>query len=114
MRVKRGTTANKRRKKVIKMAKGFKWGRSKKYKAAKDAVRHALSYAFRDRKVKKRTTRALWQIRINAAVREHGMSYSKFIGGLKKANIQVDRKVLSDLAANNPKAFGKIVEKVKA
>lgn len=113
MRVKRGTTANKRRKKVLKMAKGYKWGRSTKYKAAKDAVKHALGYAFRDRKVKKRTNRALWQIRINAAVREHGMSYSKFIGGLKKVNIQVDRKVLSDLAANNPKAFGKIVEKVK-
>lgn len=113
MRVKRGTAANKRRKKVIKMAKGYKWGRSTKYKAAKDAVRHALDYAFRDRKVKKRTNRALWQVRINAAAREHGMSYSKFIGGLKKANIQVDRKILSDLAANNPKAFGKIVEKVR-
>lgn len=113
MRVKRGTSANKRRKKVIKMAKGYKWGRSKKYRAAKEAVKHALTYAFRDRKAKKRSARGLWQIKINAAVREHGLSYSKFMNGLKKANIQVDRKILSDLAANNPKEFAKIVGKIK-
>ena len=112
-RVKRGTTANKRRKKVIKMAKGYKWGRKSKYKAAKDAVRHALGYAYRDRKTKKRTFRQLWNIKINAASREVGITYSQFINKLKKAKIEIDRKILAHLAENKPEDFKKIIEKVK-
>ena len=106
--------ANKRRKKVIKKAKGYLNARSKKYKAAKEALMKAGTYAYRDRKTKKRTMRALWQIRINAKVREHGLSYSRFIHSLKLAKIEIDRKVLSELAIENPKVFENIVEKAKA
>ncbi|MCK4591847.1 50S ribosomal protein L20 [Candidatus Parcubacteria bacterium] len=113
-RVKRGVMANKRRKKVLKKAKGFLNARSKKYKAAKEALMKAGTYAYRDRKVKKRTMRALWQIRINAKVREYGLSYSRFIHALKLAKIEIDRKVLSEIAVENPKVFKNIVEKVKA
>ncbi|MCK4520691.1 50S ribosomal protein L20 [Candidatus Parcubacteria bacterium] len=114
VRVKRGTTAHKRRKNILKHAKGFKWGRKSKYKAAKDALAHAWSYAYRDRRTKKRNFRRLWQIQINAACREQGISYSKFIAGLKKNKIELDRKILSELAKKNPEVFKKIVEKVKS
>ena len=113
-RVKRGVMANKRRKKVIKKAKGFLNARSKKYKAAKEALMKAGTYAYRDRKAKKRTMRALWQIRINAEVRESGLSYSRFIHALKLAKIEIDRKVLSELAVENPKVFKNVIEKAKA
>jgi large subunit ribosomal protein L20 len=114
VRVKRGTTANKRRKNLLKHAKGFMWGRKSKYKAAKEALMHAWSYAYRDRRTKKRDFRGLWQMQINAACREHGMSYSKFIAGLKKHNIDLDRKVLSELAKTQPEIFKQIVEKAKS
>src|SRR3989344_1119296 len=113
-RVKRGTIANKRRKKLLKAAKGFKWGRKSRYRAAKEAVYHAWAYAFADRKKKKRTMRRLWQIKINAAVRqlterENGLNYSKFINGLKKADIELDRKILAQIAENHPEIFKKIL-----
>lgn len=112
-RVKRGVTAHKRRKKILKLAKGFKWGRKAKYKAAKDALRHAWTYAYRDRKTKKRDFRRLWNIKINAASREKGITYSQFINKLKKAKIEIDRKILAHLAEKEPEVFEKIVEKVK-
>ena len=112
-RVKRGVTAHKRRKKIIKQAKGFKWGRKSKYKLAKDALRHAWTYAYRDRKRKKRDFRRLWNIKINAAVREQGLTYSQFINKLKKANIEIDRKILAHLAEHKQEVFGEIIEKIK-
>ena len=114
VRVKRGIMANKRRKNLLKHAKGFMWSRKSKYKAAKEALMHAWSYAYRDRRTKKRDFRGLWQMQINAACREHGMSYSKFIAGLKKHNIDLDRKVLSELAKTQPEIFKQIVEKAKS
>jgi len=113
-RVKRGTTSNKRRKNILKHAKGFMWGRKSKYKLAKQALQKAWSYSYRDRKVKKRTARQLWQIQINAECRKSGMSYSKFIFGLKKQKIEIDRKILSQLAQTQPEIFAKIVEKAKS
>lgn len=113
-RVKRGTIANKRRKNVLKNTKGFRWGRKSKFKAAKDALLHAWTYSFRDRKAKKRSFRRLWQIRINAAVRPQGITYSRFIAGLKKNKIELDRKILSELAKDHPEIFSKITEKIKA
>lgn len=112
-RIKRGVMAHKRRKKVIKKAKGFLGARSKKYIAAKEALFKAGAYAYRDRRAKKRTMRQLWEIRLNAAVRNYGTNYSKFIHMLKLSKIEIDRKVLSDLAMNNPEIFAKIVEKAK-
>jgi len=112
-RIKRGVMANKRRKKVIKKAKGFLGARSKKYKAAKEALMKAGTQSYRDRRNKKRVMRRLWQTRLNAGVREHGLSYSKFIHALKLAKVEIDRKVLSDLAINNPEVFTKIIEKAK-
>lgn len=112
-RVKRGTTANKRRKNLLKQAKGFKWGRKSKFKLAKQAVLKAGAYAYRDRKAKKRTFRSLWQIQISAACRLLGLSYSKFIAGLKKNSIEIDRKILAQLAKEKPEVFEKIVEKAK-
>jgi large subunit ribosomal protein L20 len=112
-RVKRGTIAHKRRKKVIQQAKGFKWGRKSKYKLAKDALKHAWAHAYRDRRRKKRDFRQLWQIKINAACRQEGLTYSQFIDKLKKAKIELDRKILAYLAENQPKVFKKIVEKIK-
>ena len=112
-RVKRGKTAHKRRKHLLKYAKGFRWGRKSKYKLAKDALYHAWRYAYRDRKAKKREFRALWQIQINAACRQQGLSYGKFIHGLKQKKIELDRKILADLAQNHPQIFEKIVEKMK-
>lgn len=113
-RVKRSVNAKKKRKSTLKQTKGFMWGRKNKYKAAKDALRHALSYAYRDRKTKKRTNRGLWQIKINAAVRQQGLTYSKFIAGLKASQIELDRKILADLAENNPIIFSQIVELAKS
>jgi large subunit ribosomal protein L20 len=113
-RVKRGKIAHKRRKHLLKHAKGFRWGRKKKYRLAKVAVMKAWRYAYRDRKAKKRDFRALWQARINAACRLYGVSYSKFIYGLKKNKIELDRKVLSQLAQNHPQIFEKIVEKIRS
>ncbi|HEB13431.1 MAG TPA: 50S ribosomal protein L20 [candidate division CPR3 bacterium] len=112
-RVKRGVTANKRRKNVLKQAKGFKWGRKTKYKLAKDALAHAGVYSFRDRKAKKRVFRKLWQVQISAALGDM-ISYSKFIAELKKNNIEIDRKILSQLGKTRPETFKKIVEKIKS
>jgi large subunit ribosomal protein L20 len=113
-RVKRGVTAHAKHKKVYKAAKGFRGRRKNTIRIAKQAVEKANQYAFRDRKRKKRTFRALWIQRINAAVRPFGLNYSKFIDGLAKSGITVDRKVLSDLAITEPVAFQAIVEKAKA
>ena len=112
-RVKRGTIAHKRRKNILKFTKGFKWGRKSKFRLAKDALRHAWTHAYRDRRRKKRDFRRLWQIKINAASRENGLSYSRFTHQLKEKDIQLDRKILADLAEHHPKVFKKIVEKVK-
>lgn len=112
-RVKRGTTANKRRKNVLAQVKGYRFGRSTKERMAKDAIAHAGSYAFAHRRDKKSDKRRLWQVQINAAVRELGLSYSVFIDKLKKANVEVDRKILSTLSQQNPETFKIIVEKVK-
>jgi len=111
-RVKRGTIAHKRRKRLLKQAKGFKWGRSNKYRLAKQALMKAWSYAYRDRRVRKRDFRALWQIRINAGARLEGMSYSRFMHALKTHHIELDRKILSSLAATKPTIFKEIVQKV--
>jgi large subunit ribosomal protein L20 len=113
-RVKKGAAAHKHRKHLLKHAKGFQYGRKSKYKLAKDALRHAWTYSYRDRKVKKRDFRQLWQIHINAASRRLGMSYSRFINALKKKNIELDRKVLSQLIEKYPEIFEKIVEEVKS
>src|SRR6059058_3635588 len=113
-RVKRSVHARKKRRKVLEQAKGY-WGlKSKTYRHAKEQVEHSLVYAYRDRKAKKRTFRRLWIMRINAAAREQGLSYNQFVAGLKKANIELDRKVLADLAVSDPAAFGVIAERAKA
>ena len=112
-RVKRGVTASKRHKKVLKAAKGYYGARSRVYRVAKQAVIKAAQYAYRDRKQRKRQFRRLWITRINAAARLHGMTYSVFIAGLKKANIDMDRKVLADIAVFDPAAFKTIVTQVK-
>lgn len=114
VRIKRGKIAHKRRRHLLKYAKGFRWGRKSKYRLAKVAVMKALRYAWRDRRTKKREFRKLWQTQINAACRQYGISYSKFIFGLKKNKIELDRKILSQLAQNYPKIFEKIVEKAKS
>jgi len=113
-RVKRGVTAHARHKKVLKLAKGYYGARSRSYKTAKQAVIKAGQYAYRDRRQKKRHFRALWIVRINAAAREHGLSYSLFIAGLKKAAIDVDRRVLADLAMHEKVAFGALAEQAKS
>ncbi|BAT59801.1 50S ribosomal protein L20 [Variibacter gotjawalensis] len=113
-RVKRGVTSHAKHKKVFKAAKGFYGRRKNTIRIAKQAVEKSQQYAFRDRKRKKRTFRALWIQRLNAAVRPFGLTYSRFIAGLAKAEILVDRKVLADLAVREPAAFGAIVEKAKA
>ena len=113
-RVKRGVTAHARHKKVLEQAKGFRGRRGNVFRIAKEAVMKAGQYAYRDRRNKKRTMRALWITRINAACRIEGVTYSRFMAGLKKAQIDIDRKVLADMAVNDPAAFGSIVEKVKA
>ncbi len=113
-RVKRGKIAHKRRKKLLKHAKGFRWGRKSKYRLAKEALFHAWTYSYRDRRTKKREFRKLWQTQINAACRKQGISYSKFIAGLNKNKIVLDRKILADLVQNHPQIFEKIVEKAKS
>jgi len=113
-RVKRGTISVKKRKSALKHTKGFNWGRKSKFKQAKEALMHAWTYAFRDRKTKKRNFRRLWQSRINSVCHNENISYSSFMGKLKKKNIELDRKVLSDLADNHPEVFKKIIEKVKS
>ncbi len=112
-RVKRGVTAKARHKKVLKAAKGYYGARSRSYKTARQAVFKAGQYAYRDRRVKKRDFRALWIVRINAASKAHGLSYSRFINGLKKAGIELDRKVLADIAVNDDAAFGGLVEQAR-
>ena len=113
-RVKRSVHARKKRRKVLGQAKGY-WGLKKSsYRYAKEQIDHSLVYAYRDRKNKKRTFRRLWIIRINAAARQHDLSYNQFIAGLKKADIELDRKVLAELAVSDPAAFGKIAERAKA
>jgi large subunit ribosomal protein L20 len=113
-RVKRGVTSHAKHKKVLKAAKGFKGRRKNTIRIAKQAVERSMQYAYRDRKNRKRTFRALWIQRLNAAVREHGLTYSRFIDGLNKAGIEVDRKVLSDIAIKEPTSFAAYVEKAKA
>jgi len=113
-RVKRGVTAHAKHKKVIKKAKGFYGRRKNTIRTAKAAVDKSLQYAYRDRRVKKREFRALWVQRINAAAREHGLTYSRMMDGLNKAGIEIDRKMLSDIAINEPAAFAALVEQSKA
>jgi large subunit ribosomal protein L20 len=113
-RVKRGVTAHARHKKVIKAAKGYYGRRKNTIRVAKQAVEKAGQYAYRDRKTRKRNFRSLWIQRINAAVREHGMTYGRFIDGLNKAEIAVDRKVLSDIAIHEPAAFKALVDKAQS
>ena len=108
MRVKRGFKARRRRKKVLKLARGFRGGRSKLFRTASDALDKALMYAYRDRKARKRDFRRLWIARINAAVRMNDLSYSKFVHGLKKAGVELDRKVLAELAVSDPAGFRQI------
>lgn len=112
-RVKRGVTASKRRKNLLKLAKGFKWRRKSHFRAAKEAVMKAGKYKYRDRRTKKRTMRALWIVRLNNALRLHGLKYSTFINLMTKKEIELDRKVLSQMAMENPDVFAKFVEKVK-
>ena len=112
-RVKKATIALKKRRKILARAKGFRWGANSKERTARERLLHAAKHSFQDRRKKKRNFRKLWQIQINAAVRERGMSYSVFVDKLKKANIEFDRKVLAQLAQKYPKAFSALVEKVK-
>ena len=112
MRVKRGNVLRKRHKKILKLAKGFIGARSRIFKVANQAVMKELKYSYRDRRVVKRNMRSLWIVRINAAVREYGLTYSKFMNLLKKADIQVNRKMLAELAANEPEAFKVIIDTV--
>src|SRR5919109_1928528 len=113
-RVKRSVHARKKRRKVLEQARGY-WGIKKSsYKYAKEQVEHSLVYAYRDRKNRKRVFRRLWILRINAAARANGLSYNQFIAGLKKAEIELDRKVLADLAVEDPRAFGAIAERAKS
>ena len=113
-RVKRGVAARKRRNRILDEAKGFYGARSKMIKTARETVEKGWRYAYRDRKQKKRTFRALWITRINAAARENGLSYSKLINGLKCANVEVDRKILAQLAVTDPKAFGELADLAKS
>ena len=108
MRVKRGFKARRRRKRLLKLAKGYRGGHSKLYRTAADTVDRALQYAYRDRKVRKRDFRRLWIARINAGARMNDLSYSRFISGLKKAGVDLDRKILADLAISDPKAFSQL------
>lgn len=107
-RSKRGVNANKRRRKILKYAKGFKWGRKSKERFAREALLHAWTHAFSGRKQKKRDARRLWQVKIGAATRERGFSYSTFIAALKKQNITLDRKILAEIAEHHPAVFSKI------
>jgi len=110
-RVKRGTIAHKKREKVLKRTKGFRWGRKSKERAAKEALLHAESRMFRGRKEKKRNFRSLWTVRLNAAARANGTTYSKLIAAMKKTNIELDRKILADMAQHNADVLKKVIEK---
>lgn len=112
-RVKRGVIHLKKRKRILKQTKGYKWGRKKLIKEAITATHKAGAHAFADRRKKKRVNRRLWQVRLNAAVRVHDLSYSQFINLLKKKKIDLDRKVLSELAQKNPEVFAKLIEQIK-
>jgi large subunit ribosomal protein L20 len=112
-RVKRGTIAHKKRARLLKYTKGFRWGRKAKEALAKEALLHAWEHAFRGRKEKKRNFRALWNVKINAGSRAAGVKYSQLISGLKKKGVKLDRKILADLAQNEPKVFQKVVEVAK-
>jgi len=112
MRVK-GPSSRRKKKKILKLAKGYRGQRSRSYRRAKEAVMRALYYQYRDRKLRKREFRRLWIARINAAVRAYGLNYSRFINGLKKAGIELDRKILADMAVRDPQAFEQVVNKVK-
>lgn len=112
-RVKRGTISVKKREKLLRLTKGFRWGAKSKERAARERLLHGLSRMFRGRKEKKRNFRALWQTKINAAVRQNGLNYSQFINALKKKGILLDRKILADLAQNEPKVFAEIIKQVK-
>lgn len=112
-RVKRGVTTHARHKKILKLAKGYRGRSSTCYRVAIEKVEKALQYAYRDRRNKKREFRALWIQRINAAVREYGLTYSRFINGLLKSNVEVDRKILADLAVHQPEAFKSLVDKAR-
>ncbi|WP_461208722.1 50S ribosomal protein L20 [Desulfocurvus sp. DL9XJH121] len=114
MRIKRGTVAKRRHKKYLKLARGYRGARSKLYTTARETVERALVYAYRDRKVRKREFRKLWIIRINAAARQHGLSYSRMIDGLKKAGVELNRKVLADIAVRDKEGFAKIAEVAKS
>ena len=113
-RVKRAVAAHKKRRVVFSRAKGYYGAKSRTYRAAKEQVQHSLQYVYRDRRNKKREIRRLWITRINAAARINGLSYSVFMNGLKKAGVELDRKVLADMAVNDPDAFAKVVEIAKA
>lgn len=113
-RVKRGKTKLQKRKRLLKHTKGFRYGRKSKARAAREALMHAWTYQFRDRKARKREFRSLWQIRINAGVRAHDLSYSRFINLLKRNSIELDRKVLAELALKNPNVFEEVVNAVKS
>ena len=112
MRIKRGKTVKRKHKKILKLAKGYRGGRSKLYKQARQAVIHAGADAYRGRKEKKRTNRSLWIIRINAALQKHDISYSQFIAKLKNKNIELDRKILSQIALEEPQSFDNLVKKI--
>jgi len=112
VRVKRGKAAHKRRKKLLKHTKGFRWTRKSKYRLAKEALLHAWTHSYNDRKKKKGNFRKLWQIKINAACRRQGISYSKLIHNLREKKVGLDRKILSDLAQNNPEIFEKIIKEI--
>ncbi|MFV0321696.1 MAG: 50S ribosomal protein L20 [Alphaproteobacteria bacterium] len=112
-RVKRGVTTHARHKKIVKMAKGYRGRANNNFRIAVERVEHGLQYAYRDRKAKKRSFRALWIQRINAAVRQHGLNYSQFMNGIHKAGIEVDRKVLADLAVHQPESFEALVNEAK-
>ncbi len=113
-RIKRAVAKRKRKKKFFKLTKGYFGAKSRQYRTVREASKRSGNYAFRDRKARKREFRRLWITRLNAAAREHGMSYSQFMAGLKKASVDLDRKILSDLALTDPKAFAQIVEVAKA
>ncbi len=113
-RVKRGVAARKRKHRILKLAKGYRGGRGNLLKSAREAVERGWRYAYRDRKQRKRQFRALWIARINAAAREHDLSYSRMIHGLTQAGVEVDRKILAELAVNDPKAFGELAQLAKS
>jgi large subunit ribosomal protein L20 len=113
-RVKSNVAAHKKRKKYLDAAKGYRGGRSKLYCSARETVERALKYAYRDRRVKKRTMRSLWIVRINAACRINGLSYNRFIEGLRRGNVDVNRKMLADLALNDPQSFSRLADEAKA